>query len=84
MKKALPKTLSMNSPTTKRIPISAALDIETLHSVACLNKQNSYIDPKSGYTVFTSHFHQKRGVCCGNKCRHCPFDHINVKHKESN
>lgn len=23
--------------------------------------------------VFTALFHVKRGFCCGNKCRHCPY-----------
>ena len=23
--------------------------------------------------VFTTLFHLKRGYCCGNKCRHCPY-----------
>lgn len=23
--------------------------------------------------VFTALFHSKRGYCCGNKCRHCPY-----------
>jgi Family of unknown function (DUF5522) len=30
------------------------------------------------YMVFTAAWHLKRGYCCGNACRHCPFDHINV------
>ncbi len=28
--------------------------------------------------IFTSVYHLKRGYCCGNGCRHCPYDHINV------
>ncbi len=28
--------------------------------------------------VFTAAFHLRRGVCCGSKCRHCPFEHENV------
>ncbi len=23
--------------------------------------------------VFTALFHSKRGFCCGNKCKHCPY-----------
>jgi hypothetical protein len=23
--------------------------------------------------VFTARFHLKRGYCCGNNCRHCPY-----------
>lgn len=29
--------------------------------------------------VLSSWFHLKRGECCGNACRHCPYDHVNVK-----
>ncbi len=25
------------------------------------------------YKVFTEHYHLKRGYCCNNKCRNCPF-----------
>jgi biotin synthase-like enzyme len=28
--------------------------------------------------VFTALFHLQRGQCCGNFCRHCPYD---PKHK---
>ena len=28
-----------------------------------------------GYLVFTERYHLKRGHCCGNRCRHCPFGH---------
>jgi hypothetical protein len=23
--------------------------------------------------VFTAHYHLRRGMCCGNGCRHCPY-----------
>ncbi|HEU4951431.1 MAG TPA: DUF5522 domain-containing protein [Holophagaceae bacterium] len=26
------------------------------------------------YWVFTEAHHLKRGHCCGNRCRHCPFE----------
>ena len=32
----------------------------------------SYIN-KKGDTVFTAHFHRKRGYCCKSDCLHCPF-----------
>lgn len=25
--------------------------------------------------VLTEQYHQERGYCCGNGCRHCPFDY---------
>lgn len=34
---------------------------------------------EDGKWVFTEWFHLKRGDCCGNACRHCPYDHKNVK-----
>ena len=54
------------------------LKIRNIHDEACKNEKNSYIDPLTGYTVMTKYFLEKR-KCCGNKCRHCPWNHINVK-----
>ena len=34
---------------------------------------------EDGLMVLTGHFLGKRGYCCGNACRHCPYDHENVK-----
>jgi hypothetical protein len=31
-----------------------------------------------GRMVFTETYHLKRGTCCGNDCKHCPYDHVNV------
>lgn len=28
---------------------------------------------ENGFYVFTAHYLQKRGYCCGNGCRHCPY-----------
>jgi hypothetical protein len=36
-----------------------------------------YIDD-DGMFVMTATFHLKRGYCCGNRCKHCPYDHVNV------
>lgn len=33
---------------------------------------------EQGYIVFTAGYLLKRGECCGNGCRHCPYDYINV------
>lgn len=32
-----------------------------------------------GFTIFTEQYLLSRGYCCGNGCRHCPYDYINVK-----
>jgi len=54
-------------------------EIEELHRLACAAGRDTYADPSTGYTVFTALSHTKRGTCCGSACRHCPFDHVNVK-----
>jgi len=38
--------------------------------------QDYYIE--NGLMVMTEASHLKRGYCCGSKCRHCPYEHINV------
>lgn len=49
-----------------------------LHEAAVARGERSYIDPETGYLVFTRLQHLERGTCCGLACRHCPFDHENV------
>ncbi|MFM8740303.1 MAG: DUF5522 domain-containing protein [Cytophagales bacterium] len=34
-------------------------------------QQDYYME--NGLMVFTEHFHLRRGYCCKNKCRHCPY-----------
>lgn len=36
--------------------------------------EEDYYTNEDGYLVFTERFHLKRGSCCGNRCRHCPYD----------
>ena len=33
-----------------------------------------YIDP-DGKWVFTASYHNERGYCCANACRHCPYNY---------
>jgi hypothetical protein len=28
---------------------------------------------EGGCMVFTAAYHLRRGYCCGNRCRHCPY-----------
>eukprot|EP00571_Detonula_confervacea_P008212 CAMPEP_0172322392 /NCGR_PEP_ID=MMETSP1058-20130122/45748_1 /TAXON_ID=83371 /ORGANISM="Detonula confervacea, Strain CCMP 353" /LENGTH=672 /DNA_ID=CAMNT_0013038125 /DNA_START=44 /DNA_END=2062 /DNA_ORIENTATION=+ len=51
------------------------------HDEACLAKLDLYKDPATGYNVYTEYAHKKRGKCCGSGCRHCPYNHANVKDK---
>lgn len=38
-----------------------------------------YEDPDTGLSVMTRQHHINRGFCCGNRCRHCPYLHVNVR-----
>jgi len=33
---------------------------------------------KDGLMVLTKAYLLKRGYCCGNGCKHCPYNYINV------
>ena len=33
-----------------------------------------YYTDERGRVVFAAHFLRKRGYCCTNGCRHCPYD----------
>ena len=33
---------------------------------------------EDGYMVLTEQYHLDQGFCCGNGCRHCPFNFENV------
>lgn len=49
-----------------------------VHARAVARGEHTYVDPVTGYTVFTELAHRARGTCCGSACRHCPFDHVRV------
>ncbi|MGN6541267.1 MAG: DUF5522 domain-containing protein [Ginsengibacter sp.] len=36
-----------------------------------------YFD-RTGLMVLTEEYHLERGYCCGNGCRHCPYNYENV------
>ena len=79
--KASPNPNAKPSPSPCPSPglTPAELAIEEAHLSACRAGQSTYNDPATGYTVFTEAAHRQRGKCCGNKCRHCPYGHYNVK-----
>lgn len=41
-------------------------------------KEDYYLDERGRY-VFTEKFHLKRGFCCNQKCKHCPWKKSIVK-----
>jgi len=50
-------------------------------SIPMYNSKNQKIPPigdgdyyvENGFYVFTEQYHKKRGYCCKNNCRHCPY-----------
>ena len=54
-------------PRQKRRAVSLPEDTSTE-----LAPEDFYYD--GPFLVFTAAFHLKRGYCCGNDCRHCPYD----------
>jgi len=36
---------------------------------------------EDGLMVLTEIYHLARGHCCGNRCRHCPYEYVNVVNK---
>jgi Family of unknown function (DUF5522) len=48
--------------------------IVAAHEIAVSLGEPTYIDPETGYLVFTSLALAARGYCCGSGCRHCPYD----------
>jgi hypothetical protein len=44
-----------------------------------------YYYNEDGYVVLTEKYHLDKGYCCGNGCKHCPYDFDNVPEpKKSN
>jgi hypothetical protein len=38
-----------------------------------------YYINEDGYVVLTEKYHRDRGYCCGNGCKHCPFEYESVE-----
>jgi len=37
-----------------------------------LGPEDYYLSPE-GFVIFTEKYLQKRGYCCKNSCKHCPY-----------
>lgn len=48
-------------------------DILAAHAAACARDDDGYVDPATGFWVFTARFLDERGHCCEQGCRHCPW-----------
>lgn len=64
--------------THRKPPLDLDDRTRRLYEEACATGQDYYVDPATGYRVITEVAHRRRGECCGSKCRHCPFDWVNV------
>jgi hypothetical protein len=49
-------------------------DVARAHDAAVAAGEPGYLDPESGLFVLTAAYLRERGECCGNGCRHCPYD----------
>lgn len=38
-----------------------------------MQKDADFYFNENGFMVFTEAYHLKRGYCCKNKCKHCPW-----------
>lgn len=48
--------------------------IRAAHDAAQARGESGYADPATGYFVFTQATLAANGRCCGNGCRHCPYN----------
>jgi hypothetical protein len=60
-----PSRLALDHP--RRDEILAA------HDAALAHEEDGYVDPASGWWVFSAAHLLDRGHCCENGCRHCPY-----------
>ena len=54
------------------------MSISTKHGDT-LDSEDFYLE--DDLMVLTEAYHIKRGWCCGNACRHCPYGHVCVPAK---
>ena len=64
-----------------RVPLESRLapshpryaEIIAAHDAALEHGEDGYVDPVSGWWVFSAAHLLDRGDCCANGCRHCPY-----------
>ncbi len=49
--------------------------IARAHDAAVAAGEPGYLDPKTGFFVFTAVALATNGSCCESGCRHCPWDY---------
>ncbi|MFZ6004262.1 MAG: DUF5522 domain-containing protein [Actinomycetota bacterium] len=70
-----PAGRSLLEPHPDRLPLHHPRRTEILdaHKAAMEAAQPGYLDPVTGLFVMTAAEHVRRGACCANDCRHCPY-----------
>ncbi len=65
----------LDEPDPSRLPSSHPFRAEILaaHHSALEHEEDGYLDPASGWWVFSAAHLLDRGTCCDNGCRHCPY-----------
>jgi len=47
-------------------------DFSRFSKIKKMEKSDYYLN-EDGYIIFTEEYHLKRGYCCKNSCKHCPY-----------
>lgn len=69
----LPEGLRVPHPDRLDPDHPAYARIIAAHERALDGGEAGYVDPHSGFFVFTAGYLWDRGFCCENGCRHCPY-----------
>ena len=48
-------------------------------NVTLVEGEDYYLE--NGLMVFTARYHLRRGYCCANECRHCPYEETKTTNK---
>ena len=48
-----------------------------------MEKDTDYYFNENGLMVFTKEYHLKRGYCCKNECKNCPWNYIKKTNKNT-
>ena len=72
----MPQRDDWTEPRPDRLPPDHPGRDEVLaaHRAALDAGEPGYLDPRSGLFVMTAAFLAERGWCCGQGCRHCPYE----------
>ncbi|MGZ8752459.1 MAG: DUF5522 domain-containing protein [Acidimicrobiia bacterium] len=56
-----------------RVPEERNEAIRRMHDAAVAAGDPGYLDPETGFFVFTAAALAANGSCCNRGCRHCPY-----------